>query len=51
MLCLIITTHSGAAIIAKETQPSKPAAERLADEFIIVQNLKHTSNTEPSLAL
>lgn len=43
MLCLIITTHSRADIVAMETKQSKPVTERLTDEFIIVQNLKHTS--------
>jgi hypothetical protein len=46
MLCVIITTDSRADIIANETQPSKPVVKRFADEFIIVQYLKHSSNTE-----
>jgi hypothetical protein len=50
MFWLIITVYTRADTIAKETQLSKPAAERLADEVIIVQNLKHNSNTKSSLA-
>jgi hypothetical protein len=40
-LHIIIAIHSRAHTIAMETQLSRPAAERLADEVIIVQNLKH----------
>jgi hypothetical protein len=48
---LIITIHSRADTIATETQLSKPATERLADEVVIVQNLKHPSNSELRMAL
>jgi hypothetical protein len=53
MICLITTNHSRVdtdvmlgIIIAKETQLSKSATQRLTDEVVIVENLKYTSNTE-----